>query len=59
MIDEEIQPDRIIDATLLSGNPQVFRDHIHFVEEGADALSAFMAEGLSDYIAGLTPEGNQ
>lgn len=50
VIDEEIQADRIIDTTVLSGRPELFHDHVHPTEEGGAALAQVMSEELGSYL---------
>ncbi len=50
VIDDEIAPDHIIDATSLSGRPQYFFDHVHPTEEGTTAIADIVAEALAPRI---------
>lgn len=50
VIDEEIQPQNIIDARPLSGVPENFADHIHPTVLGADRIAQVMASNLLTHI---------
>ena len=50
VIDQEIAPERIIDATPLSGRPELFYDHVHPTPEGATAISRLVARALEDRV---------
>jgi len=50
VIEEEIESDKIIDATPLSGESAYFHDHIHLKEEGARKLAETIAENLSKQL---------
>lgn len=51
VIDEELDASRVIDATPISGIPGHFHDHVHPTVEGANALSAIVAEALERAVA--------
>ncbi|MCI0393391.1 MAG: hypothetical protein L0332_15165 [Chloroflexi bacterium] len=55
VIDEEIPPERIIDVTPLSGQPEYFHDHVHPTMEGATRIAEIVAGALSEYLR-LRPE---
>jgi len=44
IIDEEINPNRVIDATPLSGQSEYFFDHVHLTPVGTEALAQFVVE---------------
>jgi lysophospholipase L1-like esterase len=50
VIDEEIDPEHIIDATDMSGRPEYFYDHIHPTEMGAIKLAEIASQ---DVVASL------
>jgi hypothetical protein len=56
VIDEELPPDQIIDVTALSGQTDLFKDHVHPTLLGAKAISQIMADVLSDYLAEINQE---
>lgn len=50
IVDEEIDAEHIIDATELSGRKELFYDHIHLFERGADELAAIVSSSVVDYL---------
>lgn len=54
MIDENFPSDRVIDATRLSGNPDLLFDHTHQTPEGCDALGRIVAQALAQRSRALS-----
>ena len=52
VIDEVFEGDSIIDARVLSGQPDLFRDHIHLTPRGASELSSLVAGHLAPLLEG-------
>jgi lysophospholipase L1-like esterase len=50
VINEEIDSDRIIDATVLSGRPELFADEVHPTVEGSDRIALLMADALEPWV---------
>lgn len=50
VIEEEMPAERIIDVTPLSGQPELFKDHVHPTLAGAEAISEIMADALAGYL---------
>lgn len=50
IIDHEIEPDSIVDATHLSGVSEYFNDHIHLTARGASVLAEFIAGEIRPYV---------
>lgn len=50
VIDEAIPPDRVIDLTHLSGNPDLFFDHVHPTELGAAAIAEATAGVVANFL---------
>lgn len=46
IIDEEIDASHVIDVTEISGNPEMFFDHVHPTETGAARIAAIVAEAI-------------
>ncbi len=53
VIDDEVRPDRIVDATHLSGRERFFNDHIHLTQDGAYELGRLVASGLAPRVRSL------
>lgn len=53
VIDEEFETEQIIDATPLSGNPDLFIDHIHANEKGQTAIAKLIADALTPVIQAM------
>ena len=51
IIDQEIKPDSVVDATHLSGVSEYFNDHVHLTERGASELAEFIAGEIRPYIS--------
>ena len=51
IIDEEIEPDFVIDETSLSGVPEYFYDHIHPNVLGAQKIAEIVAQKLQVHLA--------
>ena len=47
MIDETFRASNVIDATSLSGKPDLLFDHAHLTPAGSGALAALVAEQLA------------
>ena len=47
VIDEEVPAERIVDLTSLSGDPEIFKDHIHPTPRGARRIAGLVAERLA------------
>ncbi len=50
VIDEEIPAGQILDATSLSGRPELFYDHVHLTKDGAHELAEMMAQALLNHL---------
>ena len=50
VIDEEIEPPRVLDVTEISGRPEYFADHVHPTVEGAEAIAQLVTRQLQAYI---------
>jgi lysophospholipase L1-like esterase len=46
VIDEEIDASHVIDVTGISGNPEMFVDHVHPTEAGARKIAAIVADAI-------------
>jgi hypothetical protein len=53
IIDEEIEPEDIIDGTKLSGFPEYFYDHVHPTELGSKEIAKLVAKSLLSYLVEL------
>ena len=51
-IDREIATERIIDATPMSGRPDLFFDHVHPTPAGAERLAEIVADALDPLVGG-------
>jgi len=49
-VQDEIEPNRIIDVTPLSGFPAFFMDHIHLTPKGCDAMSRIVFESIASWV---------
>ena len=47
VIDEEVPAERVVDLTSLSGDPEVFKDHVHPTPRGAGRIAGLVAERLA------------
>ncbi len=54
VIDEEIEADRVIDATTMSGIPEMFFDHVHPTEKGTTELARIVTAALAPRMASPT-----
>jgi len=50
IIEEEIEPEYIIDVTSISGTPEFFYDHIHPTELGAKKIAEIVSTALLPHI---------
>lgn len=50
IIDEEIDPRRVIDTTALSGVPEYFQDQVHATAEGAQRIAEIVAKRLIEEL---------
>ena len=50
VIDSEIESARIIDATDMSGVPELFHDHVHPTPEGAARLAGIVADAVAPVL---------
>jgi hypothetical protein len=46
VIDDEFPEGRVIDVTPLSGDPDIFLDHIHVNSSGTSKIAALMADAI-------------
>lgn len=51
VVDEELPPARVIDATVLDGRAELFHDHVHPTTQGTTELAELVAAPLAAWIA--------
>lgn len=54
VIEEELDPDAVVDLTTLSGRPDLFHDHVHPTVSGAREIARIVADALAERSSVLT-----